>query len=731
MKKLFVLCVAIVMALPSFMKASEKSAWVDVSHSQGVPLGGLGNGYVMYGKYGFIRANLDNWPDKYSYGFETPESVWGYYKKPDAKFDVPWGFQIAEGDNKWKLIADGSSEGFEKMTAYAYLPKSMFNLIDTNKGLNVNIKAFTPLIPHDLVVSNTPVQIFDITIENEKNEEREIDFSILHNALKGKSRKGMIAFNDGKGDIAFFIENGKTNKSGTYRSIELKPGETKTLRCYIAWYYPQFKHVKDDFRFYTEHYKNVFEVIQSARDNSDKWLEKVEKWHNSFDVEPAIKKLWFSSLSSVMTSTMLGKDGTFYEVETPHGFLNTMDVNCYSSWVYLINWPELERNDINQYLDIIHKDGDMKGYVWHSAIKDKTDYVEEPCFLTRLYRDYMWFNNKEWLGKVFPFAKLAADRVYSAAGYKYLINSDHGNQSYDMWKMPGLSAYINATWVYGLHSYNRMSEILGVKTELAGEDIQSFKKNALENFDKLLWNENGYYNCFYRTPTANKSGNPTTIFTDQLFGRWMLGIVKDANDVLSADKVKSSVSSIYKHNLIVDPKADFRGWANALKPGRNIDDSGSHAHMFWFGAQFNLASLLAINGEEDASVDVMKSVEHSLHNNHLAAGEWNMILNPDLSVCRSKMEPGKDTARFPAYPRYKSCWEYLTRMLGMQIDEDYFYFKPFKISDFSIKDIELAGTLFTINVEEGWSRVFFNGTEMKGECKVDRNFDKVVLEFRR
>ena len=95
------------------------------------------------------------------------------------------------------------------------------------------------------------------------------------------------------------------------------------------------------------------------------------------------------------------------------------------------------------------------------------------------------------------------------------------------------------------------------------------------------------------------------------------------------------------------------------------------------------------------------------------------------------MEPGKDTARFPAYPRYKSCWEYLTRMLGMQIDEDYFYFKPFKISDFSIKDIELAGTLFTINVEKGWSRVFFNGTEMNGECKVDRDFDKVVLEFKR
>lgn len=229
------------------------------------------------------------------------------------------------------------------MTAFAYLPKSVFNLTDENKGFNVTIKAFTPLIPHELIISNTPVQIFDITIQNERSEKRKIDFSIFHKALKGKGRKGMVLFNDGKGNVAFFIEDGKINKNEAYKYLELEPGESETLRCYIAWYYPQFKHVKDDFRFYTEHYKNVFEVIQTARENSDKWLERIDKWHNSFDVEPAIKKMWFASLSSVMTSTMLGKGGTFYEVETPHGFLNTMDVNCYSSWVYLINWPELEK----------------------------------------------------------------------------------------------------------------------------------------------------------------------------------------------------------------------------------------------------------------------------------------------------------------------------------------------------------------------------------------------------
>ena len=179
MKKLFVLCVAILMAFPSFLKAFENSVWVDVSHSQGVPLGGLGNGYVMYGKYGFIRANLDNWPDKYSYGFETPESIWGYHKRPDAKFNVPWGFVVKEGKENWNLISDGSSDGFEKMSAYAYLPKAKFNLSDEKKGLEINIEAFTPLVPHDLVISSTPVQIYDITLKNQKTRLEELIFVSL------------------------------------------------------------------------------------------------------------------------------------------------------------------------------------------------------------------------------------------------------------------------------------------------------------------------------------------------------------------------------------------------------------------------------------------------------------------------------------------------------------------------------------------------------------------------
>ena len=37
---------------------TESDEWINVSHSRGAPLGGLGNGYSIFGQYGFIKVNF-------------------------------------------------------------------------------------------------------------------------------------------------------------------------------------------------------------------------------------------------------------------------------------------------------------------------------------------------------------------------------------------------------------------------------------------------------------------------------------------------------------------------------------------------------------------------------------------------------------------------------------------------------------------------------------------------
>ncbi len=139
-----------------------------------------------------------------------------------------------------------------------------------------------------------------------------------------------------------------------------------------------------------------------------------------------------------------------------------------------------------------------------------------------------------------------------------------------------------------------------------------------------------------------------------------------------------------------------------------------------------------MTGDDNASLDVFNSVDMSLLNNHLAAGEWNQsVTNPlgGVEICGS--EPGKDTPRFSPYPRYKSCWEYVIRLIGLQMDTKYLYLQPFKTIDFSYRNITLAGCDLTVKVEQGWTKARVDGKDVPLPVKIDRSHPNATVEFLR
>lgn len=259
---------------------------------------------------------------------------------------------------------------------------------------------------------------------------------------------------------------------------------------------------------------------------------------------------------------------------------------------------------------------------------------------------------------------------------------------------------------------------------------------ARQSLNDLLWNPDGYWNTFF-VPTnrpedasALKRRDGQDTFSDQLFGKWLSLIDPQAESVLPAEKVNAALMTIYTNNLVDDPAKGFRGWANGMRPGHQPEmKAGYHSRTCWFGPQEELASLLADAGDEAKSLDVFNSLESSLHNNHLFVGEWNKSVGPDGLSRTLPEEPNKDTPRFPPYPRYKSGWEYLRAILGLKMDEQNFYLNPFKTISFSLHDIELAGTSFTITVEPGWTKVLMDGQPQTGLVQFPRSQRAVKLEF--
>lgn len=677
--------------------------WINVSHSIGAPFGGMGTGYGVLGKYGFVLPNFNSIPcvGRYDRYCDLPNYDYLDLHGNDRKNFLR--LHIKNGEREYAFqseVLDDTTIPADTFTSYSFLPFTEHVAEYNEANFRVGMLTYSPLIAYDISESSIPALCMEICITNQSDRDMDLELSfMLSEQCAGGGMK--VGFADGS----------------TVCKVQLRPGERTEVVVILAWYYPEFQTpsavmTEVYHRYYTLRFDGVEAVWQYALEHRDRWKQRMLRWQASFECPAEFKRLWFASLSSVITSSMLSTDPYFFEIESPHPFVNTMDVTIYSAWIYLVNWPEIEKMDMYEYRKAIPKSGEDQGFVWHSLWSDRADYVEEPCYLTRIYRDYLWFNDKKFLKDMQRPVQDALNRIYKQSLWNGLVESKHGNQSYDVWKMPGISAYVNMPWLYALYSVMKMNAAIG-------SDVQPGEKNAAEGLDeakssfvKYLWdNERGYFHCFYRTEGGSQVSVPESAFTDHLFGRWLLLIERNLDALLPMEMIRKSAEFVYHNNLIDDPEHDFRGWSNGRLPDGTpcMDQKQHHVKSCWIGAQLNMGSVLGELGDENAAMDVFASLERSLHNNHLAVGEWNQTITEDAKSCISPEEPSKDTPRFPAYPRYKSSWEYLIRILGLKVDEKMMELHPFHGFDFAIHDVILAGCELNVSVQRNWNMVVVDG----------------------
>lgn len=677
--------------------------WINVSHSIGAPFGGMGTGYGVLGKYGFVLPNFNSIPcvGRYDRYCDLPNYDYLDLHGNDRKNFLR--LHIKNGEREYAFqseVLDDTTIPADTFTSYSFLPFTEHVAEYNEANFRVGMLTYSPLIAYDISESSIPALCMEICITNQSDRDMDLELSfMLSEQCAGSGMK--VGFADGS----------------TVCKVQLRPGERTEVVVILAWYYPEFQTpsavmTEVYHRYYTLRFDGVEAVWQYALEHRDRWKQRMLRWQASFECPAEFKRLWFASLSSVITSSMLSTDPYFFEIESPHPFVNTMDVTIYSAWIYLVNWPEIEKMDMYEYRKAIPKSGEDQGFVWHSLWSDRADYVEEPCYLTRIYRDYLWFNDKKFLKDMQRPVQDALNRIYKQSLWNGLVESKHGNQSYDVWKMPGISAYVNMPWLYALYSVMKMNAAIGC-------DVQPGEKNAAEvldeaksSFVKYLWdNERGYFHCFYRTEGGVQVSVPESAFTDHLFGRWLLLIERNLDALLPMEMIRKSAEFVYHNNLIDDLEHDFRGWSNGRLPDGTpcMDQKQHHVKSCWIGAQLNMGSVLGELGDENAAMDVFASLERSLHNNHLAVGEWNQTITEDAKSCISPEEPSKDTPRFPAYPRYKSSWEYLIRILGLKVDEKMMELHPFHGFDFAIHDVILAGCELNVSVQRNWNMVVVDG----------------------
>jgi len=703
----------------------------------GAPIGGLGSGYSVLGRHGFLRVHFDSTPDSFPELYPRhPEHYWQYRDNP--AFGADFNFLVTVDDQPYLLsenvpdnFAAGGFRPVEKVETDVCLPKS-FHRYRGIPGLDCRLSAYAPLLFGDIDESAVPAQLFDFTFVNRSAGLRVVRLQLRHcRVLFDVGGWGVPI--DGHGETAFGIDGGVFAPEGPWTELTLPPGGEGRVRAAIAWYYPTFKTPSQcATAIYRRRYAGRFDGAAAVGDyalaQADRWSAAIDAQTRAIDFPGCIARMAFGSLASLITGTMLG-EREYFEIETPHSWVNTMDVSAYSSWCVMLLYPELEQLDIRQYCRAIEREGTKAGFVWHSLWNDACEYAEEPTFLVRYCRDFFFYRDRVGAEADWELLSLVVKRTLAQCDADGLCFSRCGNQSYDAWKMPGVSAYVNSAWIYALHGYAMMAKRLGKAPVVDGVDCEALAGRAAVAFRRRLWNESsGCFDCF-QTDQACEN-HPDCVFSDQLFGRWMLAVVELERDPVPAALLESALDKIYANNRVATASG-FRGWANGMLPDgapemvRYAADTGFgavnyFANTFWFGPQYNLAALFSCFRRDAEAADIWGAIERSIDGNHLAAGEWNRSYDADKQIGTLALAPSKDTPRFPPYPRYKGCWEALIRAAGITLDWDFLYLRPGREFDIDWRNARIGGVRLDLTVRRGWRDIRLDG-EPVPEVRLPRN----------
>ena len=739
------------------MNLRDFEKYTNIIHSVGAPLGGIGTGYFVYGKYGFTHFNLNGFPEQKQTADYPHTDLWNY--TTDTPEGAPIALYAEIGSNRYYLqktlpcFAKGAAS--ECLESKAYMPL-VFSSFDTSEQVRVNMLMYSSVKPHDLKNTSVPACVVKFEIINNSDTAKTVKFGLDYDkaAFNETAAENGITLTDNDGNISFICKE---------NTFELAPHERAESTAALGWFYKSFvtqglarddiilrhnaieNYVREDNqngydRYYVLSYKDSYSAALAAAENADEWLAAIENWHDSFDLPFYIQRVLSGSFSSAITSSLLTANGYFFEIEQPHGCLNTMDVSVYSAWMYMINWPELEEKDLYQYMSCIPMNGENKGKVWHSLWQDGAHYVEEAIYAVRVWRYALWSGDKQFVTDAYPTVKAALEYLYSTDGYGSLINNPSGNQSYDAWKMPGIDAYVNTQWVYALFSYVSMCGVMGIEPELAGKNAEDILKSAIKEFKEILWDEkSGYFKAYVPNEKSNFLPFGDAVFSDQLFGLWAVSIDKNAKNVIEKEFNERALKKIYTHNRLTDEEKGLSCWLNGMMPVKEdtyrihkedgaYEECGYHALCCWVSTEMELASLCYRVGLENIGEDIFKNVSEYMGDNVLAVGEYNRALGEDFKPVTLKQEPGKDTPRFPPYPRYKSSWEHIISLLNTETDFESIYLNPAKNADITLKNVIIGNEKFNITVLKNWSQCFVDGE--KSQAKIPRDGKMHTVEFK-
>lgn len=426
-------------------------------------------------------------------------------------------------------------------------------------------------------------------------------------------------------------------------TVELEPGETRTLPFALAWDLPvtQFdagtKWHKRYTRFYGTSGREAWQIAADALAAYPDWEEAIDSWQRPILEDPNRPEWYKTALFNELYYLVDG--GTVWENgrvggEPPAGdlggfaylesadqaFYNSASAQFYASFALAQLWPELQKRLVRDMAAAIPAGdpADTRSIIFTGAIAprkaagaaphDLGSPQEDPWlrpnsfsrfdsntwkdlnsqFILQLWRDYAFTGDLALVQELWPAAVQALDYLhqFDRDGDGLPEHDGFPDQAYGDWVMNGPSAYSGSLWLASLAAAISMGEQVGDAARVA--QYQAWLESGRAAFEAKLWN--GQYYKF----DAGSSPHSDSIMADQLAGQGYADAT-GLPPVVPPEHTVTALKTIYEYNVRRFAEGQF-GAVNGMRPDGTVDGSGVAAQEVWPDVTYALAATMLQHG---------------------------------------------------------------------------------------------------------------------------------------
>lgn len=455
----------------------------------------------------------------------------------------------------------------------------------------------------------------------------------------------------------------------------LQPGETHTIPFVLTWDFPitEFAAGVKYYRRYTDFFgrngKNALAIAYTALQNYQSWQQQIQSWQQPIldqDLPPEFKMALFNELYNLTSGVTLwsaasDRDaiGQFAVVECiDYRWYESLDVRLYGSFALLMLWSELEKSVIRAFARAIPTSDDntrVIGYYYTigaqspQAIRkvagatphdlgapnehpwEKTNYTSyQDCnlwkdlscdFVLQVYRDFLLTgaDDVEFLAECWDAVVQTLNylKSFDFDGDGIPENSGAPDQTFDDWRLQGVSAYCGGLWLAALEAAIAISDVL-LTNHRGIENIEELvrQKTIYQGWlvlSKPVYQEKLWNGKFYRLDSESGSD---VVMADQLCGQFyarLLGLP----DIVPNEYALSTLRSVYEACFLNFHNGRL-GAANGLKfDGSPENPDATHPLEVWTGINFGLAAFLMQMGMKDEAFRLSLAVVQQIYDNGL------------------------------------------------------------------------------------------------------------------